>query len=726
MLPVNPSRIPALAKEAQTHQTAGRYSQARKLLETIVATKPDLAVAHFNLATVLLKLDESGKALDHLDRAADLKPDEPAIWKQYATTLRLVADANRTAAFLTKIKKARIDRSLLISLQEMLRPKVRKSNVALGSASPAEIQVAIAHLQKGRFAEAASQAERLSRAHPDISIIADLLAYAQGELGQVVDAESNFKRAIRLDPNYAEARANYGQFLLRQGRNDDAIVELREALRLLPDMPTALTSLGMALFRKGRSVQAIRFLKRSLALNPTSIPTRLELADCLLADFKAEEAAEVVKPILDTPIPNAKHRVLYARALEEMGRHADAMAEFDAAYKDASNKTLVVTAKAGLLQTLGDFDGAEALLRDAIELDPLIGKIYTTLLVTKKLKADDPLISKMEAAYDHPDITPASRMHLGYALGKAMEDIKAYDKVFPYLRAANDEMRRTYPYDIAQHQKSTQTLFDMFGKVDFSLGRDQGKSDFAPIFVTGLPRSGTTLVEQIIASHSTVTGGGEMNYASFDRLNQIVGDLEQRSLRSFDLTDPQLIEIGAQIEARMREAVPGADRITDKGMSAYEMIGPIRAIFPKSRMIVVRRDPRDTLVSMYKNMFQEGRHLYTNSLRDLAIYYRGFVEIIDFWRERLPDAFYEVEYEALIADPEVEARKLIAACDLEWEDQCLAFYENKRPVATLSVHQVRQPLYSSSMQAWRRYEDDLGELFDALGPEFDPRVKDAG
>ncbi len=426
-------------------------------------------------------------------------------------------------------------------------------------------------------------------------------------------------------------------------------------------------------------------------------------------------------------MPNAKNRVLYARCLGDLQRHEEAEIEFDRALESAELKTLALAGKATLMQTLGRFDEANALLRESIsinsldsqegatrKIDPMIGRLYSQLVVTKKIEPGDPLIEDMEKAYTHPEIGDENRMYLGYALAKALEDTKDYGRVFTYLRPANDQMRKIYPYDIAQHEKSTRFLLDAFADADFSKPIAE-HSDFAPIFVTGIPRSGTTLVEQIIASHSRVTGGGELSYA-FGALNAVTVDMEKRDQREFSLTDDQLAEIGRDIQARMQDEFPLADRITDKGLGTYEMIGPIKAIFPNAHIVVVRRDPRDTLLSMYKNQFQEGRHLYTNSLRDLAVFYRCFLEIVEFWRKKMPDGFYEIEYEALVADPETETRKLIDYCDLEWEDQCLAFHENKRRVKTLSVHQVRQPLYASSTKAWQRYEDDLGELFEALGP----------
>ncbi len=721
MLPLNPAQNQKLLQQARQHQAAGRLAQARAALEQVLQAMPDLAVAHYNLAKILLKMGEAPKALQHLDRAADLKPDEQVIWTQYATALVWLAEPEKSKAFLAKAKSAGLDRKFLTTLRDMLQPKPGKSRTSLGGAPQAEVERAISLLRSGQHAGALEVAGRLAKAHPDVAIIADILGFAHAELGHAEEAEKHFRRALQLDPTYAEARANYGQFLMRQGHYDEAIAQLRETLRLVPKQPFALTSLGTALHRQARHEQAITFLKRALALDSSLVTARLELAESHLAERQPEETLQVLEPIRDLKLPNAKNRILWASALSELQRSEEAEVEFDAALEEAEHKLLALVEKAEFLQGLGRFAEAETLLRQVIEADPLRGRAYRSLVLGRKMEAGDPLIAQMEKVYDDPAMTEEHRMYVGFALAKVFEDLKQYDRVFPYLGPANDKMRDIYSYDIESRQASIREMISLFENADFTPSEEALANPFAPIFVTGMPRSGTTLVEQIISSHSTVTGGGELSYA-FVAIDKVIRDLVNRDRKVFEMAPEEAVKVGCTVEARMREKFPGANRITDKGLKTHEAIGPIRQILPQSKIIVVRRDPRDSLVSMYKNSFAEGQHRYTNKLRDLGLFYHTFLEILEFWRKKLPGAFYEIHYEELIGNPEEEARKLIAACGLEWEDRCLAFHENKRRVQTLSVRQVRQPLYTSSMKAWERYQDDLGELFDVLGPEYDPRV----
>ncbi|MGB8622633.1 MAG: sulfotransferase, partial [Paracoccaceae bacterium] len=421
---------------------------------------------------------------------------------------------------------------------------------------------------------------------------------------------------------------------------------------------------------------------------------------------------------IDNGDARAETRVSLGQALSEAGDRTGALQAFDQAIAAAPDLAIAYGAKALALQTAGRFDEAEALFRKAIELDPDNGETYRVFIASHKVTPGDPLIAEMQARFNKPGLSEESRMNLGFALAKAMEDTRDYARVFTYLRPANDLMRKRFPYDIAERRDELAAYRAAFSDTDFTAREVKGTSDFAPIFVTGLPRSGTTLVEQIIASHSRVTGAGEVGRFVEEAAKEM--DSGTGAFRPVSaLSDAEIAAIGRRTEAWFRDRFPDADRITDKSVQSYVAIGLIRLALPDARVIVVQRDPRDTLLSIYRNIFPEGRHRYAYSLRDLGLYYRLYQEMIAFWREKLPGGFHEIRYEELIANPENEARKLIAAAGLEWEDQCLNFHENKRQVSTLSVYQVRQPIYTSSMKAWRRYEDELGELFEALGDAID-------
>ena len=354
------------------------------------------------------------------------------------------------------------------------------------------------------------------------------------------------------------------------------------------------------------------------------------------------------------------------------------------------------------------------MFRQAIALSPRDGETYRIFGATHKFRTDDPLLEQMRGLFDDPTLGDEARMHLGFALARAMEQTKAYDQVFRYLRPANDLMAKRYPFDAAARSRTIAWTKAAFADTDANRPLT-GATGYAPIFVTGMPRSGTTLVEQILSSHSSVTGAGEVGYA-VPLISRAMYRGEGKGYVPFDdLPDDTVRAFGEKIEARLRALAPDTPRVTDKSIQTYMLMGAIKRAMPNARFVLVRRDPRDLLFSIYKNFFREGTHSYAYDQRVLGQYYREFEGMVDFWREKLPGGFHEIQYEDLIANPETETRKLLAACDLDWQDQCLSFHENTREVRTLSLHQVRQPIYKSSMQAWKRYEEDLSEMIEALG-----------
>ncbi|WP_172300127.1 tetratricopeptide repeat-containing sulfotransferase family protein [Pseudoruegeria sp. HB172150] len=718
MPPLNPSQLPQMFQQGRRAEAAGNTAQARQTYQAILSTNPNIAEVQFQLGSLLLKAGRAAEAADHLDRAADLRPGEKAIWQVYGQAVQKLGNPERASQFLAKAKKARIDRDLLIALQKALRPQAKKSTTSLGSAPPQEVQRAISLLNAGRTDEALALAQRLFKAHPDVAVLADIIGYLLSMAGQNESAEAHYRRAMELDPNYAETRANYGQFLVREHRYDEAIPVLKSALALVPNLPKALAALGTAASRTYQFKLVITALSRLIELDPDNDSARIELAEALLNEKQYDQTLDLLEPLIDRDSPEGYAFTLRGLAHAAKDDNGAAMAAFDRAIEIDPKASAAYAEKARLLQFLGKFDEADAFFTSTIALNPEIGAIYRMYVATHKFGPDDPLIPQMEAQFEKA--TGQNRANFGFALAKALEDSKQYDRVFTYLRPANEYYRTLQPYDVSSRKALVDRYIEMFRDVDFSAKKVPNASGFAPIFVTGLPRSGTTLVEQIIASHSTVAGGGELGYAH-GQLSRAI-DVGGANSRSFDLSGEELAALGREAAEQMRPIAPGSDHITDKSVQTYLLIGPVRLALPKSRIVVVHRDPRDTALSMYKNQFMPGRHLYTYSLSDLGHYYHYHREIVDFWREKLPGWFYEIEYEALLDDPETQARALIDACGLEWEDACLKFHENKRRVDTLSMHQVRQPLYKSSVKSWERYTSELGELFDALGPEWAPET----
>ena len=274
-------------------------------------------------------------------------------------------------------------------------------------------------------------------------------------------------------------------------------------------------------------------------------------------------------------------------------------------------------------------------------------------------------------------------------------------------------MAKLHPHDRSKTQRDFDRLAAFLKGFDATRIGTVGYQNNQTIFITGLPRSGTTLVEQILASHSTVTGGDELGILH-PLAFEAVAQTDRAGGTIADMTPDQLAAIGRDYQAAIDIRVPGAERITDKTISTYQIAPLAWLALPNAKIVALRRDPRDNLWSMFKNRFVTGLHLYSYTQADLVDTYRLYTEYLSLWRDMAPDRLYEIEYEALVANPEQEVRKLLEFCELDWEDACLDFHKTDRDVKTLSLAQVRQPLYNSSIGKWRRYEPQLAEMVEGL------------
>lgn len=706
--------LKAAYAKAMARLNAGRTAEALELFGRIHEANPRIAEVEYQIARIFAGTDRFDRALAHGAAAAALAPAQPAVWAVWADAVALDGSAAARTAFVAAVKAAPLPAAEKPKLTDRFGAQAGGTRPATGGAPPQALQSLLALAQAGRNAEAEAAATRILAAHRGCALAANVRGSALAALGRADEAIAAFRAAIAADPGYAEAQANMAPVLARLGRVDAAKTAFRAAIARAPDLVPALFGLGQMLLTEAQPKAALHWLDRAEALAPRQSDIRLARGNALTAlrDYEGARAAFAEGVRLAgarAPMP----LMMLAQAEAHLGMDAGAEAHFDAALALSPANGAILGAYGVFLQGLGRFAEAEAAFLRAIKATPQTGENYRLYYASHKAVPGEPLLAEMERRFADPATSDRDRMAFGFAIAKALDDVKDHGRVFDYLDPANALMRKANPYDIAEREDQVAALIEALSGMDWTGFKVPEASAAAPIFVTGMPRSGTTLVEQIIASHSTVTGAGELADGTVSAMRLLMG--KGGTLRhATSIAAGEFAALGQDYAAMIRARFPGAARITDKSIQTYLTLGLTRLALPNARIIVVRRDPRDTLLSIYKNVFPAGTHLYAYDQVDLARNYTTFVRMVEFWRGLVPGWFHEIQYEDLVADPEPQSRALIAACGLEWEDACLNFHQNTRKVETLSVFQVRQPISTGSVRAWARYGDRLKPMLDQL------------
>ncbi|MCP5004829.1 MAG: tetratricopeptide repeat protein, partial [Planctomycetes bacterium] len=369
------------------------------------------------------------------------------------------------------------------------------------------------------------------------------------------------------------------------------------------------------------------------------------------------------------------------------------------------------------LKSLGKMENAIESYRKAISHKPDYAAAYFALAQTKQHTEYDGDMTAMETLLGKSGITDKEKVQICFGLGKAFEDLKQYDEAFNYFQNGNRIKRNMFDYSISAERVFFDKLVKVFDKKFFDQRKGCGCNRDVPIFVLGMPRSGTTLVEQILASHYQVFGAGELSDIKqllFEQNHELRHETFPENVSGFDLK--VFTQLGEEYIRRIsRYNIDRKDYVTDKMPFNTLFIGMIKVILPMAKVIHCRRNPVDTCLSCYKADFNEYKK-FSYDLTEIGQYYRLYHNLMTHWHEVLPDFIYDVQYEDLVADQELQTRQLLDFCGLPWHEACLSFHTLDRKIKTASFSQARQPLYKSSVHSWKRYEKHLGPLLEALGP----------
>ncbi len=522
--------------------------------------------------------------------------------------------------------------------------------------------------------------------------------------------------AVRLAPTNPIAHYNIGLLYAKANRQSEAIERLRQAVSLQPDFGQAHFRLGVALHDQGHDEEAIAAYRAAISCGAALRRASARLAELLNARGDTAEAADCYRRAAND---TTWGRLQSANALVVEGKYAEAAAAvrrvlaLDPASADAE------WLLGDILIFMGRLDEGVSHCDRTIELAPgAIGAYHSRVLARRVTEADRPLVARMTAMAETGPLSDIARRRLHYALGKAFDDLKDYATAIRHFDAANRISKARSSYDRAGQAAWVDQLIARFTPEFFAHHAGLGVDDERPIFILGMPRSGTTLVEQVISSHPLIAGGGELEFWLQRGQAWENGGPGNLAKAPTDL-------LADDYRAVLRRIAPNAARVTDKLPHNFMWLGLMHLVFPRARIIHCRRHPVDTCLSIYCTYFLR-RMGFASDRGDLVWEYRQYERLMDHWRAVLPaDRFLEVDYETLVADRQAATQRLIAFCGLDWDDACMHPESNQRVVTTASVWQARQPVYRSSLERWRNYQPWLGVLSELLPRDELPRSDDA-
>jgi tetratricopeptide (TPR) repeat protein len=680
-------------EEAVRHHGAGRLADAHRLYRRILETDPQHADALHLFGVLALQSGHAAVAADLIRKAIALDP--------------------AAAAYHVNLGSA-------LATQGQLEEAIASHRHALAldpNSSEAYCNLAQALWHSGRPAEASAAYEQALAILPNSPQALANLGNVLWQQGRTAEAIARCREALAIEPNFPHALATLGNALRDEGELEEAIASFRRALSLKPDFAEVWSNLGAALRDQGNLEEAITCCKRALVLKPSYTQALVNLGAVLRDQGNLQEALACYRQALSTDPDSPQALANLAQGLQDEGNIADAMAccyralALDRACDSAYN-CLGIS-----LMNLGRLEAAKEHFEAALALEPRKVEYLFNFADINRFAAGDRHLRAMEdLAADADSLSPQESIALHFALGKAHGDLGNHEQSFRHLLQGNRLKREELVYDEAPELQLFERVRRVFTPELIERHRGVGERSPLPVFIIGMPRSGTTLLEQILAAHPLVFGAGELTELdnALSSVGPPPGAPAQLPERIATFTGAQIRQIGVRYLENLRVRGPWAERISDKLPENFRLAGLIHIALPAARIVHIRRDPVDTCLSCFSKLFTEG-HAYSYDLAELGRYCKAYERLMDHWRSVLPPgAMLEIRYEELVANVEQEARRLLDYCGLAWDPACLAFHKGGRPVLTASAGGVRQPIYGSSVGRSNPYRAMLQPLTEAL------------
>ena len=583
---------------------------------------------------------------------------------------------------------------------------------------------------QSRFDDAIPLFEEAIKLEPRLPLAHKKLGQALAAVGRGEDADEHFEEFFEKDPDAGAVAI--GMDHMKAGRKDEAIAAFKEVLRKNPDNVNAMRNLAVAYWREEKNYSdAEAWLRRATSIAPDYTVAWLNLGMVLVDMNKYMEAIDCYKSAIkcnpNDPAVWGGLANAYARAM-----YPDKSVQaFEKALELNAESPGVQMGYAHVLKTVGDQARALTAYRAAIEAKPAFGEAYWSMANLKMFRFEENEVAAMEAQIEKSGLTDSAEVHFRFSLGKAYEDKKDYDKAWHYYDTGNRKQRPLVSHDPLEMETRHSDIVEIFSEEFLKEHENKGFEAADPILIVGLPRSGSTLVEQILASHSQVEGTSELPVlsklaASMGRYRsdnvqfpQTVLELRNRDWRAY----------GQQyLEAAQRHRLTDRPFFTDKLPNNFPLVGLLHLILPNAKVINARRHPLDSCLGNYKQLFGKGQN-FTYDVEDLAHYYSNYDTVIKHWHKVLPGKVLDVHYEETVTDLENQVRRILDHCALPFEESCVRFHETQRAVKTASSEQVRQPIYTAALGTWRKYEKHLGLWIEELGDiidELPDAVRQAG
>lgn len=641
-----------MASQAGQHEVAAGY------IRQAIALNGRVAAYYNNLGVVYNNLGKRDEAASCYRRAISLQAD--------------YADPYSNLGVIYKMEGKLDDASACYCRAIALKPQNAEFHSNLG----------VVYREQGKLEAAIACQRRAVELKPDSADAHNNLGVALKEHGKLDEAIASFRRAMAVRPAFADVYSNLGNALKEQGKLDDAVACYRRALELRPEYAEAYGNLGAALIEQGKAVDAEAACRRALELKPDYVEAHLNLASALVEQGKLEQAIAGYRRVLEL-------RPACAEAHYSLGIVREMMGDMAAAA-----------------------DCYRAATRHRGAMAPAQYKLAT--LLGGRLSEEE--VSAQHRLLQRKDLTDEQRMYLHFGLAYVYDGRGEYAEAAQHLERGNSLQLSWWRshgrvYDPIEQSAVIDRLIEICTPDFFRRTEGFGLPDETPVFVFGLPRSGTTLVEQILAAHSAVCGAGEIHLAS-ETMNALASDTFNPLEGLARLDRETARRVASQHLEKLQSLAPAAKRIVDKSPDNYMLLGPLACLFPRAKFILCRRDLRDTAVSCWMTHFKEVR--WANDVQYIASRFRAYLRVTEYWRKVLPVPLLEVDYEETVTDLESAARKLVAWCGLPWEPACLDFHLAKRPVGTASSVQVRRPVYTTSVGRWRHYEQPLATLLSQI------------